>query len=190
MGFGRVLLQMNVSARVGFVAVGLGSTSLMDDWCPGCKQYNEMMTTVARAMAAAGPSARLRGMVWVQGESDTGNDWTAGSYRERFSTFLATLRADLSPHHPQLPVVLSIMSARQRVSIFPYIELVRSQQAAINDAAVLKVDQQDYAFYLSSMADPYNPSRVWWDQAIHMTQDGQCDMGADMAAAYAASGMQ
>ncbi len=34
--------------------------------CVGCKYYTEMVDATRRALAAAGPRARLRGMIWVQ----------------------------------------------------------------------------------------------------------------------------
>eukprot|EP00198_Chlamydomonas_reinhardtii_P003089 XP_001692425.1 predicted protein [Chlamydomonas reinhardtii] len=89
LGFGRVLLQLGVSGRVGFVPTAAGGTNLADMWCPGCPLYKDMAQTVVRAMRAAGPNARLRGMLWVQGESDANNDWNAAAYGARFAAFLA-----------------------------------------------------------------------------------------------------
>ncbi|KXZ54659.1 hypothetical protein GPECTOR_4g725 [Gonium pectorale] len=190
MAFGRVLLQFGVSGRVGFVATGKGATSLAENWCPGCEQYNEMISAVGRAMAAAGPHAKLRGMIWVQGESDSGNGWNAGQYGSRFGAFLTSVRSDLAQYNRQLPVIMAVMSTRLRDEVFPAIATVRQQQMAFTAPGVFKVDMQNYTFYKQVIRDVYNPSIVFWDKEVHLTQDGQCDMGADMAALYAASGLQ
>ncbi|PNW81137.1 hypothetical protein CHLRE_07g344000v5 [Chlamydomonas reinhardtii] len=197
LGFGRVLLQLGVSGRVGFVPTAAGGTNLADMWCPGCPLYKDMAQTVVRAMRAAGPNARLRGMLWVQGESDANNDWNAAAYGARFAAFLAAVRQDFAPYMSYagapaggLPVVMAVMSTWKRADIFPYIQEVRDQQLSFNGTNVLKVDMANYGFYLQSMRNPYQPDQVWWDQAIHLTQQGACDMGGDMAAAWAASGLQ
>ncbi|KAG2442168.1 hypothetical protein HYH02_009656 [Chlamydomonas schloesseri] len=197
LGFGRVLLQLGVSQRVGFVPTAAGGTNLADMWCPGCPLYVEMKQTVVRAMRAAGPNARLRGMVWVQGESDANNDWNSGQYGTRFAAFLAAVRQDFAPYmsYPGapaggLPVIMAVMSTARRGDIFPYIQQVRNQQLGFTAANLLKVDMANYEFYLQSMRNPYQPDQIWWDQAIHMTQQGECDMGGDMASAWAASGLQ
>ncbi|GFR44169.1 hypothetical protein Agub_g5342 [Astrephomene gubernaculifera] len=190
MAFGRVLLQYGLSKRVGFVATGLGATSLSENWCVGCLLYNQMIAAVVRAMAAAGPRARLRGMIWVQGEADANTPWNAAAYNSRFSAFLTAVRAKLAPYNPSLPVIMAVMAERNRADIFPQIAVIRTQQQNFTAPRLLKVDMQNYNFYLQSMADPTTPGHVWWSQAIHLSQAGQCDMAADMAATYAASGLQ
>lgn len=100
--------------------------------CPGCPLYKDMAQTVVRAMRAAGPNARLRGMLWVQGESDANNDWNAAAYGARFAAFLAAVRQDFAPYMSYagapaggLPVVMAVMSTWKRADIFPYIQEVR-----------------------------------------------------------------
>jgi hypothetical protein len=42
------------------------------------------------------------------------------------------------------------MSAKNRTEIFPYIDVVRAQQQAVQLDNLVKVDQQDYEFFLQS----------------------------------------
>ncbi len=61
--------------RVGLVPTAAGGTNLYSQWQPGGDLYTFMLAQTKAAMAAA-PGARLRGMIWVQGESDA--DGNAG----------------------------------------------------------------------------------------------------------------
>lgn len=54
---------------MGLIPTALGGTNLNDEWQPGGELYTFMVAQTKAAMAAA-PGAKLRGMVWFQGESD------------------------------------------------------------------------------------------------------------------------
>ncbi|KAG2492021.1 hypothetical protein HYH03_009750 [Edaphochlamys debaryana] len=192
MGFGRVLLQMGVSDRVGFIPTALGGTSLQQQWCPGCPQWNDMVNAVNRAVKAAGPKSRLRGMIWVQGESDSGGPDVAGIYGQRMDTFFRDARAAFAPYYggPNLPIVMAVMSVSQRTGLFPFIRMVREAQEAYSAPNLFKVDMERYTFYSQNFQDLYDPTIIHWSQNLHLTQRGACEMGRDMAAAYAYSGLQ
>lgn len=57
---------MGISPRVGLIPTAVGGTSLAAWSPPYGTQWQQMVTAVQGAMDAAGPGARLRGMVWVQ----------------------------------------------------------------------------------------------------------------------------
>jgi hypothetical protein len=91
---------------------------------------------------------RLRGVVWVQGESDGFSEASARAYVYNFANFLGRLREELgaglkmavdagsalaAPSSPRpapvLPIVLMVvMAAREREKAFPFIRIVREEQ--------------------------------------------------------------
>ncbi|GFH19341.1 SASA domain-containing protein [Haematococcus lacustris] len=83
------------------------------------------------AMRAAGPAARLRGMLWVQGESDAyypQDIVAAANYAANLRNFLAAVRKEFASLHPRLPVVVARQAVVNRDTLFPWIRIVRDQQ--------------------------------------------------------------
>jgi hypothetical protein len=96
--FARYLADQNRTASIGLVPAAFGGSAL-NEWEPGGKHYNN---AIERTRAAV-KSGKLRGILWHQGEADSKAD-LAGSYRERFSKFIARLREDLDAK--DVPVVV------------------------------------------------------------------------------------
>ena len=68
---------MGISPRVGFIPTAVGGTSLAAWSPPYGTQWQQMVATVQGAMDAAGPGAKLRGMIWVQvRRKDRMDGWT------------------------------------------------------------------------------------------------------------------
>eukprot|EP00955_Chlamydomonas_euryale_P028971 305608-Chlamydomonas_euryale.AAC.4 len=187
-------------AAVGFVPTALGGTPLSAWMPPDGPQWRAMTDGVAHALAAAGPGARVRGLLWVQGESDALSESDAKTYRTRLVAFLASLRARLAAYHSALPVVMAVMSTARRADQFPYIQQVgacqrqawdlRGRGRGVRDAQlsvanstenVLTVDMADFEFYAQDMG--------YGKQWTHLTKRGECDMGTAMASAWLASGL-
>lgn len=102
MPFANTLLSKDPSIGViGLVPCAIGETSLKQ-WSRGEKLYNTMIERTKAALAEA-DGAVLRGLLWYQGEGDTGTMEVAVSYKTRFEKFVADVRADLQA--PALPVV-------------------------------------------------------------------------------------
>jgi hypothetical protein len=97
--FARELLKSNPSASIGLIPAAFGGTSL-EEWNPGGKLYSE---AVARTRAAM-KSGKLRGILWHQGEADSGKEENANSYRERWKKVIGSLREDLNAAN--VPVVV------------------------------------------------------------------------------------
>ena len=72
MAFARTLISAGSSTRVGFVATGMGATSLEGDWAKSKNNlYQRMITATQNAMNTAistwgSANVKLRGMLWVQ----------------------------------------------------------------------------------------------------------------------------
>ena len=97
--FSRELAKANPSASIGLIPCAFGGTSL-EEWKPGGKLYNDAVTRARAAMK----SGKLRGILWHQGEADSGKEENAKSYRERWTKVIGSLREDLNAGN--VPVVV------------------------------------------------------------------------------------
>ena len=97
--FARELAKANPAAAIGLIPAAFGGTSL-EEWKPGGKLYND---AIARTRAAM-KSGKLRGILWHQGEADSGKEENAKSYRERWTKVIGSLREDLNAAN--VPVVV------------------------------------------------------------------------------------
>ena len=84
---------------VGLVPCAHGGTS-MDQWDPARRDDggDSLYGAMLRRFDAVGGS--VRGVLWYQGESDTGGD-RAEAYQDKFEAFIAAVRDDLGD--PELP---------------------------------------------------------------------------------------
>jgi hypothetical protein len=96
--FGAVVADADPAAVVGLIPAAFGGSAL-DEWAPGQPHY---ANAVARAKEAM-KQGRLAGILWHQGESDSGPD-KAATYTERFARMIAQLRADLGAEN--VPVIV------------------------------------------------------------------------------------
>ena len=194
MGFGHALIEtLGISSTVGIIPTAMGSTSLAVDWRPySGGRWFAMAAAVKSAMSQAGPNARLRGVIWVQGENDAVSSYLANQYYANFQDFVLSLRAEMA-QYPQLtppsslPIIMGVMSVTSRQAMCPYISTIRSAQLKANPLIdpILKVDMADYEMFYSycgsiraCMPASRNP------QLIHLTKNGQCTMGNAMAQQY------
>lgn len=97
--FALELAVSNPSASIGLIPAAFGGTSL-EEWHPGGKLYNDAVARVRAAMK----SGRLRGILWHQGEADSGKEEHAKSYRERWTKIIGSMREDLNAAN--VPVVV------------------------------------------------------------------------------------
>lgn len=97
--FAREILKAAPNATVGLIPCAVGGTSL-DQWKVGGPLYNSAVTRTKEAMK----QGQLAGILWHQGESDSGNPANVASYADRLSVMVAQLRKDLQAD--KVPVVL------------------------------------------------------------------------------------
>lgn len=97
--FAIAMAEVSPDTVIGLVPCAVGGTPLVR-WEKGGDLY-------ARAVARAREAIRygtLSGVLWHQGENDTGNRTDAETYADRCARMLSNLRADLGM--PSLPVVV------------------------------------------------------------------------------------
>ena len=114
--FARAMADADRRATVALVPAAFGGTSL-SQWQPGaakidgssetCNLYSNALLRTRAALEEL-PNARLAGVIWHQGEGDSGNKGSADAYFGRFTNVVRRLRADLNA--PNLPFVAGELS--------------------------------------------------------------------------------
>ena len=99
--FGKTLADA-LDRPIGLIPAAHGGTTL-DQWNPVKKNegvhslYGALLERVRQA------GGRLRGILWYQGESDSGSHETFSTYAQRLDALVNALRTDL--HSPELPFI-------------------------------------------------------------------------------------
>lgn len=100
--FANTLIQYRAATSVGLIPAAFGGSAL-HEWVPGSEHYKNAVERTRAALAAA-PGAKLRGILWHQGEADSSDEERAVTYHIRFARFLAQLRKDLGAEN--VPVIV------------------------------------------------------------------------------------
>ena len=98
MSFAMDLLAPSSRTSIGLVPCAVGGTPL-SRWVCGADLYENAVSVTRRAL----PRGALTGILWHQGESDSGNREDASSYAERFRDMIHSLRSQLSAK--EVPVI-------------------------------------------------------------------------------------
>ncbi|QTJ65864.1 fibronectin type III domain-containing protein [Rhodococcus sp. ZPP] len=103
----RVLLVPCGRGSTGFAPSG-GFTWDPADTTTSVNLFNLAVQQISSALAAAGPNARLVGVLWHQGENDSGDTTVANAYAGHFDTLIDTIRTLFGK--PDLPFILGQMT--------------------------------------------------------------------------------
>ena len=98
MSFAQRMCEEDPSIQIGLIPCAFGGTPL-SRWSKGGDLYEN---AVARAKIAM-QDGTLKGVLWHQGESDSGKAETADTYADRLAKMIQDLRGDLDA--PKLPFV-------------------------------------------------------------------------------------
>lgn len=143
--------------------------SAIGRWAPGAGRDTLYGACLARAREAGG---RVAGMLWYQGESDTGSAEKAAAWKASFETLVASLRRDLAA--PRLPVVFVQLADRatspERAARYPAWETVQQAQTSLSLRCTRMVPAKDL---------PLNADE------LHLSTAGQRALGPRLAAAMA-----
>jgi hypothetical protein len=83
------MLAAAENVPIGFIAVGVGSTQVVE-WIPGTWNYNNLLKPAVQSF----PSSGLRAVLWHQGESDAIANTSAATYASRLNSVIAQSRTD------------------------------------------------------------------------------------------------
>lgn len=148
--------QDQTGRPLSIVKLAKGGSYLSRGWSAegrGGPLYQRLVSEVRAAMATE--PVRLRGLVWMQGESDALDLEDAKAYAARFEAFVARLRQDLGV--PDLPIVAGLISAPG-----DHVDLVRDAMASAALTAFKTVETRDLA---------HRPD------GIHLTASGLAALG-------------
>lgn len=84
-------LQKKCHKTIGLIPCAVGGTSL-DEWKKGGKLYTNAVNMTNQALG----KSKLRGILWHQGEADSGTLENASSYKDRFIEMISSLMKDIN----------------------------------------------------------------------------------------------
>ncbi|WP_031500889.1 sialate O-acetylesterase [Bryobacter aggregatus] len=115
--FAATLIQYKAVRSVGLVPAAFGGSAL-EEWTPGSEHYRNAVARVK--VALEGKNARLRGILWHQGEADS-TEARSATYAVRFTAFIQQLRADLGT--PDCPVLVGQLGEFLKMNLSEKINL-------------------------------------------------------------------
>jgi hypothetical protein len=98
MSFALDILKADGAAPIGLVPCAVGGTPLRR-WMPGADLYEDAVATAKNALE----KETLAGILWHQGEGDSGNHDDAANYGTRLRQMIQSLRSEL--HAENVPVI-------------------------------------------------------------------------------------
>lgn len=98
--FARTIQSQFPERKIGLVPSAIGGSKL-EEWAPGAHLFQRGLFQARRALKNGG---ELKGILWHQGEGDSGNEELANTYASRFAVTLREARTELG--HASLPVVV------------------------------------------------------------------------------------
>ena len=98
LAFGKAMAEREPEVTIGLVPCAVGGTPL-SRWMKGHDLYSNAVVRAKAAMAAG----TLKGILWHQGESDSGRPELAESYGQRLEQMVRDIRGELEA--PELPFV-------------------------------------------------------------------------------------
>jgi len=142
-GFGRRMVERS-GEQIYVVKVGLGATTLAEDWHPaGVNNWHDrLQQTVAEALAelsAQGIAYEIKGLVWMQGESDVWNAAYAADYEQNLTLLIADMR---DRYGDNLAVAIGLIRGDLPADDPTPLPVVRAAQRAVakRDERVFLVD--------------------------------------------------
>jgi iduronate 2-sulfatase len=172
--FGRTLADALPDQNVMIVKHTFGGSNLNSDWSSTGSKYAGFLTTANAAIAAVegnGDNPILMGMIWVQGEADTGGS-SATNYATNLTDLISRVRTDLFDGG-DAPFVLSRLSDNQYGSLSSGVQSVRAAQDFVgaNVANTAVVNTDDDLLFTTRVGD-----------IIHYDANGQISLGNALGA--------
>ena len=174
LSFGRAMADANPAARIAIIKYAHGGTNLHSEWSATGDKYATFVATVQAGLAAlsnAGHTYELKGMIWHQGEADTGAQ--ADNYEANLTSLVNRVRNDLFAGQAAPFVIGSISNSQYGTQITtpgtgPY--KVRQAQQAVA-ANIVQVG------FVNTDGFPVRPT-----DTIHFDHNGQIALGQGFAA--------
>jgi hypothetical protein len=169
--FGRTIADALPTESFALIKYAVGGTDLYGDWNPsGGPNYTAFTNTVTNgltALANAGHTTEIVGMLWTQGENDA-RDGEGAAYEANLNNFIASMRVS---YGEDLPFFFSRLSSGQTNLPASELALVRTAQDNVGaaDANAYLIDTESF-----SLAN----------DDLHFDADGQIALGEAFGQAY------
>lgn len=161
---------------IAIVKFAFNTASLAVDWHPDSagSLYHQMIAQVDLAIAelqSRGHTAEIRGIWWMQGESDAQDSTHATDYADNLNRLVCGLRWH-SLREQMVAVVGRIPDAQSPSCCYaiPHNQVVRSAQAGIEDSTTC-------AYWVNTDTLPLN------SDSVHFTASSQLALGVEAASA-------
>ena len=180
--FGRALADAtagDAATSIAIIKYANGGTNLHSQWKAGGDsstagdgpEYTQFQNTVTEglaALAAAHPekTLRIKGIIWMQGESDTLDGTRANAYEANLTAFIDDVRQTIGS---DLPFVIGRLSSAQTALNATRLQTVRDAQTAVASADPLVGIVNTDGFSLKS-------------DDLHFDAQGQQELGSGFAA--------
>jgi hypothetical protein len=175
LSFGRRLQELYPNDTIYLVKTGLDGTSLGGNWKTDGTgaSYNLFKSRTLSALGTLGSNYTIKGMIWMQGESDAPNHAYAVNYANNLQNFVSTVRSTFNNTSDMKFVagVVTTMSVVALGATQPDTDLVRNAQtnisSSIPNSASFGTDDLPWAYY------------------GHYGTDGQIELGLRFANQFA-----
>lgn len=170
--FGRTMADQHPDQHLALLKYASSGTNLAVNWAPGTgADYQAFMSTMSSGLAAltaGGNTYHIDGMLWLQGESDTGTQ--AQQYQANLTNFIADMRSHFGANLPfviggigyQTADYTVVSAAQQRVAqtvpnvaYFSDYDLLGPNHTDLHfDAADQQLIGQRYVTALQALPEP------------------------------------
>lgn len=174
--FGRTMADNHPADAIALIKFAQGGTSLAVNWKPGAVGvgggdylgFRAAVTNALSLLTAGGDTYQIAGMLWLQGESDTGTNAT--NYGTNLTNFIADMRSN---YGAELPFIIggigyqtadySVVSAAQEnvantipnVAYFSDYDLLGPTHTGLHfDAAGQQLIGERYAAAIDAVPEP------------------------------------
>jgi hypothetical protein len=138
LAFAEVLAAQDKTAAIGLVPCAVGGSSIKL-WQKGAKLYEDALRRARLALQTTAPvKARLRGILWLQGEANA-NAQERPQYAEQLRSMITSFRADLAlPDLPFIACTIGEMQPEPRLTDLKAMNeiLLALPKSALNSACV------------------------------------------------------
>ena len=152
LAFGRAMADNDPSVNIAIIKYSHGGSNLHTQWADNGIYYNVFVSAVSDALdalTAAGDTYEVGGMLWLQGEADTGSQPDA--YEANLTDLISRVRRDVFdgavPGGIELPFVLTTLSDSQYSNIttagsgpFKVRQAQEAVGAEVSQAAIVDTD--------------------------------------------------
>lgn len=163
LSFGHDMVSLH-NTEIGVLNCAKGATSITQ-W-QRCWDAWSLFGAMRWRADVASASGTIKGLIWIQGESDCASQAQVDAWSVGFANMVAALRADLGI--PLLPVVFAQLGPMPSGSPYGYAQALRDKQSGIRMAKVAMITTSDLAVDSSG---------------LHFTQSAQVTIGQRAAAA-------